>query len=90
MARYPCLWQRGRTFYFRKRVPAELIPIIGKREITRSLKTSDTPLLLRTLMEAGHGGASGRYDALKETASDYAFILWQVGGAEPAPPGGPR
>lgn len=45
----------------------------------RSLKTNDTPLLLRTLMEAGHGGASGRYDALRETASDYAFILWQVG-----------
>ena len=45
----------------------------------RTLKTSDTPLLLRTLMGAGHGGASGRYDALRETASDYAFILWQVG-----------
>ncbi len=45
----------------------------------RTLKTNDAPLLLRTLMEAGHGGASGRYDALRETASDYAFILWQVG-----------
>jgi oligopeptidase B len=45
----------------------------------RTLKTNDTPLLLRTLMGAGHGGASGRYDALRETASDYAFILWQVG-----------
>jgi oligopeptidase B len=44
----------------------------------RTLKTNDTPLLLRTLMEAGHGGASGRYDALRETASDYAFILWQA------------
>lgn len=44
----------------------------------RSLKTNDTPLLLRTLMGAGHGGASGRYDALRETASDYAFILWQA------------
>jgi oligopeptidase B len=47
----------------------------------RTLKTNDTPLLLRTLMKAGHGGASGRYDALRETASDYAFILWQVGKA---------
>lgn len=47
----------------------------------RTLKTNDTPLLLRTLMGAGHGGASGRYDALRETASDYAFILWQVGRA---------
>jgi oligopeptidase B len=45
----------------------------------RTLKTNDTPLLLRTLMDAGHGGASGRYDALRETASDFAFILSQVG-----------
>ena len=45
----------------------------------RTLKTNDTPLLLRTLMDAGHGGASGRYDALRETASDYAFILSQAG-----------
>jgi oligopeptidase B len=45
----------------------------------RALRTNDTPLLLRTLMKAGHGGASGRYDALRETASDYAFIVWQVG-----------
>ena len=28
---------------------------------------------------AGHGGASGRYDALKETAFNWAFALWQVG-----------
>ncbi|HQZ16384.1 MAG TPA: S9 family peptidase [Vicinamibacteria bacterium] len=48
----------------------------------RTLKTNDAPLLLRTLMKAGHGGASGRYDALRETASDYAFILWQVGAIE--------
>lgn len=45
----------------------------------RTIKTNDTPLLLRTLMGAGHGGASGRYDALRETASDYAFILSQAG-----------
>jgi oligopeptidase B len=45
----------------------------------RTKNTSSAPLLLRTLMAAGHGGASGRYDALRETASDYAFILWQVG-----------
>lgn len=51
----------------------------------RTLKTNDTPLLLKTLMEAGHGGASGRYDALRETASDYAFILWQVGLAQTSP-----
>jgi oligopeptidase B len=35
-------------------------------------------------MAAGHGGASGRYDALRETAFDYAFVLTQLGLA-PAP-----
>ena len=45
----------------------------------RTLKTDATPLLLKTIMEAGHGGASGRYDALRETAFTYAFILDQVG-----------
>ena len=41
----------------------------------RELKTDDNLLLLRTDMEAGHGGASGRFDALKETAKDYTFFL---------------
>lgn len=50
----------------------------------RAHKTNDTPLLLRTLMGAGHGGASGRYDALRETASEYAFILWQTGAVQEA------
>jgi oligopeptidase B len=45
----------------------------------RTLKTDDRPLLLKTNMDAGHGGASGRYDALRETALDYAFILGQMG-----------
>jgi oligopeptidase B len=45
----------------------------------RTLKTDRNPLLLKTIMEAGHGGASGRYDALKELAFTYSFILDQVG-----------
>ncbi len=41
----------------------------------RELKTDDNLLLLETNMEAGHGGASGRFEALKEVALEYAFIL---------------
>ena len=41
----------------------------------RELKTDDRRLLLYTNMEAGHGGASGRFKPLKETALEYAFIL---------------
>jgi oligopeptidase B len=45
----------------------------------RALKTDGNPLLLRCNMGAGHGGASGRYDRLKETAFEYAWLLSQVG-----------
>jgi len=48
----------------------------------RTLKTNDTPLLLKTNMAGGHGGSSGRYDALKEVAFDDAFILGQMGIAK--------
>ncbi len=48
----------------------------------RTLKTDRHPLLLRVNMTAGHGGASGRYDALKETAFIYAFLLRQWGIGE--------
>ncbi len=40
------------------------------------------PVLLRTNMGAGHGGASGRFDRLDEVAVVYAFALWAVGMAE--------
>ena len=45
----------------------------------RTLKTDKNPLLIKINMGAGHGGSSGRYDALRETAFDYAFILQQFG-----------
>jgi oligopeptidase B len=45
-------------------------------------KTDKNPLLLKTNMGAGHGGASGRYDALHETAFVYSFMLWQWGIAK--------
>jgi oligopeptidase B len=48
----------------------------------RTMKTDNNPLLLKVNFGAGHGGASGRYDALKETAFDYAFMLWQMGIAD--------
>ena len=46
----------------------------------RTMKTNpETPLLLEVNMGAGHGGASGRYDFLKEIALNFAFALDQVG-----------
>lgn len=45
----------------------------------RTLKQNDAPLLLHINMDAGHGGASGRYDYLKEIALDYAFLLKELG-----------
>lgn len=48
----------------------------------RDMKTDQNPLLLKVNFGAGHGGASGRYDALHETAFNFAFLLWQVGMAK--------
>ncbi len=48
----------------------------------RVTKTDDNVLLLKTNMGAGHGGKSGRFDSLKETAEEFAFILWQMGMAD--------
>ncbi len=45
----------------------------------REYKTDDNLLLLHTNMEFGHSGASGRFDALKETALEYAFFLDLIG-----------
>jgi oligopeptidase B len=51
----------------------------------RATRTNDAPLLLVTNFGAGHGGASGRYDAIRETAFNYAFILAALGIADRKP-----
>ena len=53
----------------------------------RQLNTSDNLILLKINMEAGHGGASGRYEQLKEIAADYAFAL-KIAGKAAAPAAG--
>jgi len=45
----------------------------------RELKTDDNLVLLRTNMDTGHGGASGRFSYFKETAQDYTFLLKLAG-----------
>jgi oligopeptidase B len=52
----------------------------------REVKTDQNPLLLHTNMEAGHGGASGRYQRYRETAMEYAFLLDLAGRAEVTEP----
>ncbi|WP_294174550.1 S9 family peptidase [uncultured Sphingomonas sp.] len=47
----------------------------------RATKTDSNPLLLKINMGAGHGGKSGRWDSLRETAEAYAFVLTQLGAA---------
>ena len=44
----------------------------------RVTKTDDNILLLKTNMGAGHGGKSGRWNQIEETAEEFAFILWQM------------
>lgn len=52
----------------------------------RAVGGSENTLLLKTKFEAGHGGSSGRYEALGELAFQYAFLLDELEVAEPAPP----
>jgi oligopeptidase B len=48
----------------------------------RANTTAANPILLKVNLGAGHGGASGRYDALHDTAFDYAYMLKMWGLAE--------
>jgi oligopeptidase B len=45
----------------------------------RTLKTDDRPLLFKINLEVGHGGASGRFDSLREIAEDDVFVLVELG-----------
>ncbi|MET0239526.1 MAG: S9 family peptidase [Sphingobium sp.] len=51
----------------------------------REHRTNDAALILKTNMGAGHGGKSGRWESLKETAEEFAFFLWQMGQAGTPP-----
>ena len=57
--------------------------LIGKAQNSppncAALKTDHYLLLLKANMGAGHGGASGRYDYLRDLAFDYAFLLNEMG-----------
>ncbi|MFT3967932.1 MAG: S9 family peptidase, partial [Sphingobium sp.] len=56
----------------------------------RAAKTDGNLLILKTNMGAGHGGKSGRFESLHETAEEFAFILWQLGVADSRRPATPR
>lgn len=45
----------------------------------RDTKTDDNVLVMKTNMGAGHGGKSGRWNSLYETAEEFSFLLWQMG-----------
>jgi oligopeptidase B len=51
----------------------------------RELKTDDNPLVFHVNMDAGHAGASGRFEGLKEDALEYAFALKVTGKADAEP-----
>jgi oligopeptidase B len=56
----------------------------------RASKSDETLLVMRMNMEAGHGGRSGRFEALRETAFDFAFALMIAGLANSDAPEGAK
>jgi oligopeptidase B len=55
--------------------------VLGRHQISGKLRATK-PIRMCCCsrpLGAGHGGASGRYDALRETAFTYSFMLWQMG-----------
>jgi protease II len=65
----------GFHFPWRNTVTRQLAHIFCTVAKLREVKTNDTPVLLKTEMTAGHAGPSGRYDRLRDTAFEYAFLL---------------
>jgi len=51
----------------------------ARRSRTRQVEDDANPLLFKINLEVGHGGASGRFDSLREIAEDDAFLLVQWG-----------
>lgn len=52
----------------------------------RAHQRGAAPILMHVNMEAGHGGASGRFEMLKDVARNYAFLLWRAGLVKPPAP----
>jgi oligopeptidase B len=73
--RYPAMLVRT-SFYDSQVMYWEPAKYVAKLRVT---KTDDQPLLFKVEMAAGHGGPSGRYDALRDLAVDYAFMLDVLG-----------
>ncbi|MEH6643301.1 MULTISPECIES: prolyl oligopeptidase family serine peptidase [Halomonadaceae] len=79
---YPALWIEGSWFDTRVSYwePAKFYAQVAQ------LQQGSAPILMRTDMSSGHGGASGRFKAWRDTARQDAFILWALGlNAQPSP-----
>ncbi|MCP1318782.1 S9 family peptidase [Halomonas sp. 707B3] len=76
--RYPALWIEGSWFDTRVSYwePAKFYARVSQAQ------QGAAPILLHTDMSSGHGGASGRFKAWRDTARQDAFILWALGLAE--------
>ena len=72
---YPALWIEGSWFDTRVSYwePAKFYAQVAQ------LQQGSAPILMRTDMSSGHGGASGRFKAWRDTARQDAFILWALG-----------
>ncbi len=80
--KYPALWIEGSWFDTRVSYwePAKFYAQVSLEQ------QGSAPILMRTDMSSGHGGASGRFKAWRDTARQDAFILWALGlDAHPSP-----